>query len=99
MFQLPLEVQAKVAAYMKFGGTDTECSNENPAKGKYQILPTNEDGSFPITLGKSTRLPMNFLHISPFSTRSQQERRNQSFTPRRSEISRKRVEIKDCQAL
>jgi hypothetical protein len=53
MFQLPLEVQAKVAAYMKFGGTDTECSNENPAKGKYQILPTNEDGSFPITLGES----------------------------------------------
>jgi hypothetical protein len=49
-------MQAKVAAYMKFGGTDSECSNENPAKGKYQILPTSEDGSYPISLGKQFTL-------------------------------------------
>lgn len=43
-------MQAKVSAYMKFGVSDSECSNGNLSKGKYQILPT-DDGAFPIDLG------------------------------------------------
>lgn len=39
MFQLPLEMQAKVASYMKLE-SESEC---NVGSKKYQILPTNDD--------------------------------------------------------
>lgn len=49
--QLPLEMQSKVASYMKLDASDSECSNGNLTKGKYQILPTNEDETFPAING------------------------------------------------
>jgi hypothetical protein len=51
--QLPLEMQSKVTSYMKLNpsASESECSNGNMTKGKYQILPTNEDESFVTGLG------------------------------------------------
>ena len=54
-------MQAKIGAYMKFGGTDSECNNEIPTKGKYQILPTSEDGSLPMSLGEFFFIIVNFF--------------------------------------
>lgn len=43
--QLPLEMQSKVTSYMKLdSSSETECCNAgNLTKGKYHILPTNDD--------------------------------------------------------
>lgn len=56
-FQLPLEMQSKVASYMKLDSqSDSECSVGNLTKGKYQILPTNDDEA-----------PLTGSHYSPAS--------------------------------
>lgn len=43
--KLPLEMQSKIASYMKLDVSESE-SNGNLTKGKYQILPTNDDVIF-----------------------------------------------------
>jgi hypothetical protein len=46
-------MQSKVTSYMKLDPSASESeSNGNLTKGKYQILPTNEDESFASGLGE-----------------------------------------------
>lgn len=50
-------MQSKVASYMKLDSqSDSECSIGNLTKGKYHILPTNDD-----------EVPLTACHFSPAS--------------------------------
>jgi hypothetical protein len=50
LLQLPLEMQSKVASYMKLDAqSDSEHTGIRNTKGKYQILPTNDDEAMSLT--------------------------------------------------